>query len=138
MFLNSRLFIKLAMASPTTNPKRIALITGSTRAIRIGPKVTSFIHSILSTSFTSPYTLEVVDIAAFSLPVFNESVIPANVPKFASFAHAHSIAWSSKVAEFDGYVLVTACYNAGPPGGIKNALDYLFNEIKGKPCMIMR
>ena len=34
-------------------------------------------------------------------------------------------------------VLITAEYNAGPPGSIKNALDYLFNEIKGKPFLLI-
>lgn len=34
-------------------------------------------------------------------------------------------------------MLVTACYNGGPPGGVKNALDYLYHEIQGKPFMIV-
>ena len=59
--------------------------------------------------------------APFNLLVFDESVIPVNIPKLTSFTHAHSIAWSSKMAEFGAYVLATACCNAGPPGGIKNA-----------------
>lgn len=49
------------------------------------------------------------------------------------FPTPNSKSWSSKIAGFDAYILVTACYNAGPPGGIKNAVDYLLNEIKGKP-----
>ena len=27
--------------------------------------------------------------------------------------------------------------NAGAPGGVKNAIDYLYNEIKGKPFLII-
>lgn len=57
-------------------------------SVRIGPKVTDFIHNILKSELSSPYTVEVVDIASFNLPVFDESVIPADVPKFASFSHA--------------------------------------------------
>ena len=99
--------------------------------------MTDFVHNNLKSELPPAFTLDVVDIATFNLPVFDESVIPANVPKFASFSHPHSIAWSSAIAPFDAYVLITACYNAGPPGGIKNAIDYLFNEIKGKPWLII-
>jgi hypothetical protein len=41
------------------------------------------------------------------------------------------------MGKYDGYVLVTACYNNGPPGGINNAIDYLYNEIKDKPFLIV-
>lgn len=34
-------------------------------------------------------------------------------------------------------MLITACYNQGPPGAIKNAIDDLYNEIKGKPFLII-
>jgi NAD(P)H-dependent FMN reductase len=32
---------------------------------------------------------------------------------------------------------VTPEYNIGVPGGVKNAFDYLYNEIKGKPFLII-
>jgi NAD(P)H-dependent FMN reductase len=37
----------------------------------------------------------------------------------------------------DAFVFVTPQYNWGIPAGLKNALDYLFNEWKGKPAMIV-
>ncbi|KAH8672509.1 NADPH-dependent FMN reductase [Tricladium varicosporioides] len=124
------------MASQTH--KKIAIITGSTRALRIGPQVTAFITSTLTPEITNhPFTLTQVDIAAFNLPVFDEKAIPAAVPLYAQFQYEHSKAWSAEIAKYDGYVLVTACYNAGPPGAIKNAIDYLYNEIKGKPFLII-
>jgi NAD(P)H-dependent FMN reductase len=64
-------------------------------------------------------------------------VIPAAVPQFDSFTHVHSIVWSSKILKYDGFVLVTTCYNNGPPGGVKNALDYLYHEVQGKPFMVV-
>ncbi|KAH9216897.1 flavoprotein-like protein [Leptodontidium sp. 2 PMI_412] len=128
------------MTDPTT--KSIAIITGSTRAVRIGPQVTKFVKDILEekpshSSQNTKFTLTEVDIASFKLPVFDEEVIPATVPFMAQFAHEHSKAWSAEIAKYDGYVLVTACYNAGPPGGVKNAIDYLYNEIKGKPFLVI-
>jgi NAD(P)H-dependent FMN reductase len=127
-----------------TKPKRIAVITGSTRIVRIGPEVAKFVTRILETELSSPaggetadFTLSQVDIATFNLPVFDEAVHPAQVPIAAQFAHTHSKAWSAEIAKYDGYVLVTACYNGGPPGRIKNAIDYLYNEIRGKPWLII-
>lgn len=101
------------MTDPTT--KSIAIITGSTRAVRIGPQVTKFVKDILEeqpshSSQNTKFTLTEVDIASFKLPVFDEEVIPATVPFMAQFAHEHSKAWSAEIAKYDGYVLVTACY----------------------------
>ncbi|KAF8852300.1 flavoprotein [Acephala macrosclerotiorum] len=116
---------------------KIAIITGSTRAVRIGPSVTKFVTSVLKSDISSKFEFSIVDIASFNLPVFDEAVVPASVPFAAQFAHAHSIAWSAEISKYAGYILITACYNQGPPGGVKNAVDYLYNEIKGKPFLII-
>ncbi|CZR57316.1 related to flavoprotein [Phialocephala subalpina] len=121
----------------TNSSKKIAIITGSTRAVRIGPSVTKFVTSVFESNPSTKFEFSTVDIASFNLPVFDEAVVPASVPFAAQFAHSHSIAWSAEIAKYDGYVLITACYNQGPPGGIKNAIDYLYNEIKGKPFLII-
>jgi len=115
-FLSSYLEIlttPYTMTDSTT--KKIAIITGSTRAVRIGPQVTRFVQKILEEQLSiSPnaiqFTLAEVDISSFELPVFDEEVIPATVPYMAQFAHEHSKAWSAEIAKYDGYVLVTACY----------------------------
>jgi NAD(P)H-dependent FMN reductase len=44
---------------------------------------------------------------------------------------------SGKCRPFDGYVLVSPEYNNGMPGGVKNAIDYLYNEWIGKPALII-
>jgi len=36
--------------------------------------------------------------------------------------------WQKKVAEFDGYIFVTAEYNRSVPAVLKNALDYAYPE----------
>jgi len=91
--------------------KKIAIITGSTRAVRIGPQVTKFITKLLEANLSSDatgkgikYILSQVDIADFKLPVFDEAVVPAMVPMFAQFEHEHSKAWSAEIAKYDGYV----------------------------------
>ena len=42
--------------------------------------------------------------------------------------------WQKKVAEFDGYIFVTAEYNHGIAGVLKNALDYAYPEWARKPA----
>jgi NAD(P)H-dependent FMN reductase len=119
-------------------PKKIALILSSTRTVRIGPAVVSFLQKLFSTSTASPKPeLSIVDVANFDLPVFNEKPLPQMVPAMAQFEHAHSKAWSEAIAPFDGYVFISPEYNFGVPGGVKNAIDYLYNEWIGKPIFIV-
>jgi len=122
----------------TASPKKVALIIGSTRAIRAGPEVVDFVQKTLLTSPATPKPeLSIIDIAKFNLPVFNERVMPAMVPMYGQFEHEHSKAWSAAMAPFDGYIFVSPEYNLGVPGGVKNAIDYLYNEWIGKPVMIV-
>jgi NAD(P)H-dependent FMN reductase len=122
----------------TTTPKRVALIIGSTRGIRAGPEVVNFIHKIFSASSVAPKPeLSIVDIASFNLPVLNEKIMPAQVPSQGQFEFEHSKKWSAAIASFDGYVFVSPEYNFGTPGGVKNAIDYLYHEWIGKPVLIV-
>jgi NAD(P)H-dependent FMN reductase len=40
--------------------------------------------------------------------------------------------WSAKIDSFDAYIFVTAEYNYGIPGALKNAIDFLFKEWNNK------
>jgi NAD(P)H-dependent FMN reductase len=40
--------------------------------------------------------------------------------------------WSAKIDSFDAYVFVTAEYNHGIPGALKNAIDYIYREWNNK------
>lgn len=99
------------MAEATT--KKIAIITGSTRAVRIGPQVAKFVTEVLEANLSEAkdeavkFSISQVDIAAFKLPVFDEAVVPAMVPMFAQFEYEHSKAWSAEIAKYDGYVWTT-------------------------------
>lgn len=122
----------------TTSPKKVALIIASTRAIRAGPTVVDFVHKTLLTSPATPKPeLSIIDVAKFNLPVFNERIMPAMVPMYGQFDYEHSKAWSAAMAPFDAYVFVAPEYNLGVPGGVKNAIDYLYNEWIGKPVLIV-
>ncbi|KAK5630686.1 hypothetical protein RRF57_006401 [Xylaria bambusicola] len=118
--------------------KSVALITMSLRPARIGVNVAAFVQPIFQKAFSAAdVKLTPVDLRDFNLPIFNENVAPAMVPAFAQFEHEHSKAWSAEIAKHDGYIIVIPEYNFGLAGGTKNAIDYLLNEWKGKPVVIV-
>lgn len=48
------------------------------------------------------------------------------------YSKEHAQTWSSKIESFDAYIFVTAEYNHGVPGALKNAIDFLFKEWNNK------
>ncbi|KAL2880119.1 hypothetical protein SGCOL_004503 [Colletotrichum sp. CLE4] len=118
--------------------KKVAVIVTSTRTPRIGTKVAELVKDTITADTTnSDIDLSLVEVATFNLPVFDEQIIPAQVPAAGSFAHEHSKAWSSEIAKYDAYIIVVPEYNRGLSGGAKNAIDYLYNEWIGKPISIV-
>ena len=124
-------------------PKSIAVITTSTRTPRVGPNVSSLVLSLLEPAVSNGdtdknITLRHVDLATFGLPIFDESKIPATVTDGATdYEHEHSRKWSAEIASHDGYILLVPEYNYGMAASTKNAIDYLYNEWKGKPVGVI-
>jgi NAD(P)H-dependent FMN reductase len=71
---------------------------------------------------------ELVDIATFNLPVYDEPMPPS----MGGYTKEHTKAWSAKIASFDGYVFVTPEYNHSTSGALKNAIDFLYKEWNNK------
>ncbi|GKT46608.1 NAD(P)H-dependent FMN reductase LOT6 [Colletotrichum spaethianum] len=118
--------------------KKVAVIATSTRTPRIGTKVAELVKdTVTKDAVDSSIDLSLVEVATFKLPVFDEQIIPAQVPALGNFAHEHSKAWSSEIAKYDAYILVIPEYNSGLTGGTKNAIDYLYNEWIGKPIAVV-
>ncbi|KAK1528262.1 aspartic proteinase [Colletotrichum paranaense] len=118
--------------------KKVAVIATSTRTPRIGTKVAELVKDTITTdATTNGIDLNLVEVSSFRLPVFDEQIIPAQVPAAGDFAHEHSKAWSMEIAKYDAYIIVVPEYNYGLPGGTKNAIDYLYNEWIGKPIAVV-
>ncbi|KAL7798455.1 flavoprotein-like protein [Trichoderma ceciliae] len=117
---------------------KIAIIITSTRTPRVGPHVANLVLNVLKAHpSSSSVTLSIVDVDTFKLPIFDEPIIPANVPSRGSFIHDHSKRWSAEIASHDAYILTVPEYNYGMAGSTKNAMDYLKNEWDGKPAAII-
>jgi NAD(P)H-dependent FMN reductase len=105
---------------------KIAIIISTTRAARFGHKPAEWLHDIASKR--EHLDLEIVDLRDFPMPFFDEVASNAWAPTQNEVAQR----WQKKVAEFDGYIIVTAEYNRGPPAVLKNALDYAYPEWNRK------
>ena len=110
-----------------TNPK-IAIIISTTRAMRFGDKPAKWIHDIAAAR--GDMDVEIVDLRDYPMPFFDEPASNAYVPAKNEVA----LRWQAKVAAFDGYIFVTAEYNHGISGALKNALDYAYPEWARKPA----
>ena len=105
---------------------RIAILTGSTRPGRNNEAVARWVYEVAKGRKDAEF--EFVDIADYNLPLLNEPVPPS----LGQYKHPHTLAWSEKIASFDGYVFVTPEYNHSISGALKNAIDYLFKEWNNK------
>ena len=119
--------------------KNIALITASTRTPRVGPKIANLVNEIITGDAEASQNTKItpVDVADFSLPVFDEVIMPALVPSKGKFTKPHAIAWSAEIAKYDGYIWVIPEYNHGMASATKNAVDYLYNEWIGKGVVVI-
>jgi NAD(P)H-dependent FMN reductase len=107
---------------------KIAVIVGTTRAARVGHKPAEWIADIASQR--DDMIVEVLDLREYPLPFFDEVASNAWAPSQNEVAQR----WQRKVAEFDGYIFVSAEYNRGVPAVLKNALDYAYPEWNKKPA----
>ncbi len=133
----------MPLVAPKKTSFTIGVIIGSQRKPRCGDQITDFVLSTIKAHQDSKpsgqrqITFQVIDIAALNLPLFDEPGVPSQIKDPSGYAHEHPRAWSRTVAALDAFIFVTPQYNWGIPAGLKNALDYLFNEWKGKPAMIV-
>jgi NAD(P)H-dependent FMN reductase len=106
---------------------RIGIVISTTREGRFGDKPATWIRDIAAAR--GDLDIEIVDLRDYPMPFFDEVGSPIYVPPQNEVARR----WARKVAEFDGFILVTAEYNHGAPAVLKNALDYTYAEFNRKP-----
>nr|POE88029.1 nad(p)h-dependent fmn reductase lot6 [Quercus suber] len=126
------------MAAPSTF--RVGIIIGSTRVHRVGPEVAKFVLDTITareqkTNVEVEYDL--IDLKTHDLPIFDEPGIPNQIESSEGYQHEHTRVWSRRIAACDAIVFTSAQRNWGIPAELKNAIDYLFHEWKGKPGMLV-
>ena len=125
----------------TTKAFKVGIIIGSQRVVRIGPQVANFVHDAITASDTTlrnkGVSFDLIDIAEHNLPIFNEPGIPQQINSVDGYEHETTRVWSRRIAACHAFVFVSAQRNWGIPSELKNAIDYLYHEWKGKPAMIV-
>jgi len=105
---------------------KIGIIIGSIRPNRFADHPAQWIFDLAKTR--DDIDVELVDLRDFPLPLFAEKMSPAyGLPENETARR-----FGARIAEFDGYVFITAEYNRGPTAVLKNALDYTYKEWNGK------
>src|ERR1700716_4085691 len=104
----------------------VAIIIGSTRPGRKVEDVARAVYAIAAKR--SDASFDLVDIAAFNLPLLDEPLPPS----MGQYAQPHTKAWAAKIATFDAFVFVTPEYNHSMSGALKNAIDFLYREWNDK------
>jgi NAD(P)H-dependent FMN reductase len=79
--------------------------------------------------------VEVLDLRDYPMPFFQEAVSPRYNPERKPDAETKK--WLDKVAEFDGYAVVTPEYNRATTAVLKNAIDVLAYEMDKKPVALI-
>jgi len=106
---------------------RIGIIISTTRKARFADKPAQWLLDLARQRDDADF--EIVDLRDYPMPFFDEDQSPVWVPP----ANAAAQAWGRKMAELDGYVVITAEYNHSMSGVLKNALDYAYAEYNRKP-----
>lgn len=105
----------------------IQIIQGSTRHGTNAPKVAQWM--LAKARAREDMTVELLDLREWNLPIFAEPFRPSE----GRYQYDHTKRWSAAVQKGDGYIIITPEYNHGYPGGLKNAIDYLYHEWVRKP-----
>ena len=108
---------------------RIGIIIGSTRPQRVGFDVGTWVFE--QCKLRTEAEFELVDLAAFNLPLLDEPVPPLMATEYTK---EHTKIWSEKINSLDAYIFVSPEYNHSTSGALKNAIDYLYREWNDKPA----
>ena len=105
----------------------LQVLIASTRPGRKGAAVGEWMRQRALAHGT--FDVELVDLASFSLPVYDE----AEHPRLRKYAHEHTQRWSATIERADAFVFVTPEYDFSAPASLVNALQYLYHEWTCKP-----
>jgi NAD(P)H-dependent FMN reductase len=98
---------------------KLQIILGSTRQQRQGELVASWFRG--EAEKRADFEFEYIDLRDWPLPFF------------ATADSSLVVRWQEKVAEADGYIIVTPEYNHSFTAALKNALDYGGKSWRNKP-----
>ena len=132
-------------ATAAANVPPLALITTSVRIHNNGDGLAAWLVSqfnTLAASRASPHSLALASsLSSLPLPygpvedpVISQAILPSATPAYADPAVR---AWSAAVSHTPALVILTPQYNWGYPGQLKNLLDHVYHEWRGKRVVLV-
>jgi|GEM_PF-425638 len=110
---------------------KIAVIVGSVRGGRMSDKLAAWAAGEVS----KIAEVEIVDLKQYPMPFMDEAISPRYNPERQPKPEVKK--WLDKIAEFDGYLVVTPEYNRSTSAVLKNAIDYLDYQMEQKPVALV-
>jgi NAD(P)H-dependent FMN reductase len=107
---------------------KIAILTASVRTGRKSDRVALFFKNLIEAEKLG--TVEMLDLAAYKFPVFDERL------KFLKSPPPQVLDFAAKINNADGVIIVTPEYNGGYPASLKNVVDLLSDGWRKKPVAI--
>jgi NAD(P)H-dependent FMN reductase len=107
---------------------KIGIILSTTRQARFADRASQWLTDIVKER--DDMAFEVVDLRDYALPMFDA----VGSPRFVPLTDPEQLRFVNKIAEFDGYIFVTAEYNHTVPAVLSNALTYIDSEMAKKPA----
>ena len=107
---------------------KIGIILSTTRPGRFADRAAAWLLELATPR--QDLEFELVDLRDYPLPLFDEPKSPLWAPAQNAVAQR----WAAKIAALDGFIFVTAEYNHGVPGALKNAIDYVAHVFAKKPA----
>lgn len=106
----------------------IEIISSSIRTGRKSHRVALYLKRVVGG--IAGCTATITDLNRYKFPLFEERL------KYQDAPPPEAIKFASAIKAADGVIIVTPEYNGGYPASLKNAIDLLIDEWKGKPVAI--
>lgn len=111
--------------------KTVYIILGSTREGRSSDKVGLAIKKIIGPN--PDVNFEIIDLRNWDIPFFHDAITPGESPSKDTKIQA----WSNKIKQAQGFIIITPTYNGSYTAVLKNALDVLYAEWNNKPVLFV-
>jgi len=108
--------------------KKISIISPSVRLGRKSHRVALWFRQYLEEN--SLATAEIIDLAEYRFPVFDERLKKQENPL------PEALEFAGRISSADGVIIIVPEYNGGYPASLKNVVDLLTDEWRGKPVAI--
>jgi NAD(P)H-dependent FMN reductase len=114
----------------TTENPLIQIVIGTTRPGRFADKPAAWLLDRLGRR--DDVDVEVVDLRDHPLPLYESPMSPARAGR--DYPNEKVARLGQTFDRADGFIFITAEYNHGYAGALKNALDHIFPELNRKPA----